>query len=89
MQPRASIRLSSGSTFWLGLLVLGALLVGAAALLSQQPSLQAERAHKEQLCTQAVRWVLESKDAVSLERGKYLVRKLDCDLVRHSMLAHP
>lgn len=87
MQSRVSTRLPSGSIFWIGLLALGAIQVGGAALLSQQPSRQAERAKEEQLCTQAVSWVLESKDEVALERGKYLVRKLDCDIVRHSMLA--
>ncbi|WP_374471201.1 hypothetical protein [Phenylobacterium sp.] len=85
MQPKLSVRMPGAAIFWSGLLAIGALQLGGAALIAAQPSRQAERAQKEQLCAQAVDWVLRSRDQVTLERGKYLIRELDCDIVRNSL----
>lgn len=85
MQPKVSSRLPSAAIFWIGLLAIGVVQVGGAALIAAQPSKQAERAQKEQLCAQAVQWVLSSSDHVTFERGKYLVRELDCDIVEESL----
>ena len=85
MQPRVSLRLPSPAIFCCGLLAIGLVQVGGAALVAAQPSRQAERAQREQLCATAVGWVLSARDQVTLERGKYLIRELDCDIVDESM----
>lgn len=85
MQPKVSLRLPSAAIFWSGLLAIGVVQVGGAALIAAQPSRQAERAQKERLCAQAVDWILSATDEVTLERGKYLIRELDCDIVEESM----
>lgn len=89
MQPKVGLRLPSGAIFWCGLMAIGALQVGGAALIGAQPTRQAERAQKDQLCAEAVDWILRSRDQVTLERGRYLVHELNCDIVRESMSPAP
>lgn len=83
-----AIRLPSAALFWGGLVAIAAFQVAATALISELPSRQAERAQKEALCAKAVGWVLSGSDQLNLERGKYLIRELDCDLVRESLRAN-
>ncbi|MCR5876792.1 hypothetical protein LRS10_23130 [Phenylobacterium sp. J426] len=87
MQPKLSLRLPSAAIFWSGLLAVGILQIGGAAFVAAQPWRQAERAQQQRLCALAIEWVLGAHDQTTLERGKYLIRELDCDIVRNSMSA--
>ena len=71
--------------FWLVLGSLGLTYVAAMWALEMRPENRAEQRERQRLCSAAVLQVLAPGDLVSLERGKYLVEELRCDIVREAL----
>lgn len=80
MTAQASRSVFLGWKYWAGLLVACCAYVLVAWIAHQVSGRGEKSAAREQLCDQAVVWVLNAPDMVTLERGKYLIKELDCDI---------
>ena len=66
--------------FWLALMAVGVLYILASNAGDSSPDRRLAREERARLCAQATRWVLAADDIVTLERGKFIVEELGCDL---------
>lgn len=77
-----SARRSIGSpwAFWLGMVGIAVAYIAAMWGVSQLPSERAERANRRLHCESAVKQALSTTNEVVLERSRFLIRELDCDV---------
>ncbi|MCR5876594.1 hypothetical protein LRS10_22050 [Phenylobacterium sp. J426] len=80
MAAQASRSAFLGWKYWAGLFVACCGYVLVAWIVHETFGGREVSAERRRLCDQAVGWVLTATDPVTLERGKYLIKELDCDI---------
>lgn len=80
MGAQASRSVFLGWKYWAGLLLACCAYVLVALIAHQVSGGRENSTERQRLCDEAVGSVLNATDMVTLERGKYLIKELDCDI---------